>query len=40
MNKQLVSSLVDVVLNLSPEDQKLFQQTPTPIYDSMETVEG
>ena len=25
MNKQLVSSLVDVVLNLSPEDQKLFQ---------------
>ncbi len=25
MNKQLVSSLVEVVLNLSPENQKLFQ---------------
>ena len=25
MNTQLVNSLVDVVLNLSPEDQNLFQ---------------
>jgi hypothetical protein len=25
MNKQLVSSLAEVVLNLSPENQKLFQ---------------
>jgi hypothetical protein len=25
MNVQLVNSLVEVVLNLSPEDQKLFQ---------------
>jgi hypothetical protein len=25
MNKQLVSSLVEVVLNLPPEDQQLFQ---------------
>ncbi|WP_404788985.1 hypothetical protein [Altericista sp. CCNU0014] len=25
MNKQLVSSLVEVVLNLSPENQKLFE---------------
>jgi hypothetical protein len=25
MHKQLVSSLVEVVLNLSPENQKLFQ---------------
>ncbi|MEH2022859.1 hypothetical protein [Nostoc sp.] len=26
MNVQLVNSLVEVVLNLSPEDQKLFQE--------------
>lgn len=25
MNKQLVSSLVEVVLNLPPEDQRMFQ---------------
>ncbi|MBO3463461.1 hypothetical protein G7B40_039315 [Aetokthonos hydrillicola Thurmond2011] len=27
MNVQLVNSLVEVVLNLSPEDQKLFQSS-------------
>lgn len=26
MNVQLVNSLVEIVLNLSPEDQKLFQE--------------
>ncbi|PMB23620.1 hypothetical protein [Fischerella thermalis] len=37
MNVQLVNSLVEVVLNLSPEEQKLFQEKLSNKYLTLRT---